>query len=178
MENYEFRKMLKSLNPGEHLTFWGTEWIALDKVRVGKRDGVFSMTAKIYAELPFDTDHRNNWAGSSLRCTLNANFLDEAGRNILLACETDLTADNGDKTYGKTSDYVTVLSADQYRKYRDIVPLFDEWMWLCTPRYCIAPKDDNASHLRVVNSMGILSDKFSHISLGAAPVCIFRIGYL
>ena len=156
----------ETLNPGEHFIYNGIEFICLDII-----DGNYlAMTAKACAEIPFDTNGKNDWRKSSLRRVLNNDFLDLLDRRHLIKQTSDLIAENGDKAYGTSEDYVTILSCDQYRKYREIVPLFEEWMWTLTPWSC-TPSDSN--YVRSVNTMGnvINCDEVSNI--GVAPVCLF-----
>ena len=122
----------EALNPGEHFIYNGIEFICLDVIN----GNYLAMTAKPWAEIPFDTNNHNDWRKSSLRRVLNNDFLELLDKKHLVVQTSDLIADNGDKAYGTSEDYVTILSCDQYRKYRDIVPLFEEWMWTLTPWSC------------------------------------------
>ena len=83
---------------------------------------------------------------------------------------SDLIADNGDKAYGTSEDYVTILSCDQYRKYRDIVPLFEEWMWTLTPWSC---NTSSSNGVRFVNTAGYVISYVAYSSIGVAPACLF-----
>ena len=154
------------LNIGEHFIYNGIEFICLDII-----DGNYlAMTAKPWAEIPFDVDNHNDWRKSSLRRVLNSEFLDLLDRDHLIKQTSDLIADNGDRAYGTSEDYVTILSCDQYRKYRDLVPLFDEWMWTLTPWTC------NPSHsydVRSVITTGNVSNHSAYGSYGVAPACLF-----
>lgn len=156
----------EKLNPGEHFTYSGIEWICLDVIY----GNYLAMTAKPWDELPFDTGGRNDWRGSSLRRVLNSDFLDRLDRRHLLKQFSDLTADNGDRKYGTSEDYVTILSCDQYRKYRDLVPLFEEWMWTLTPWTC---GTGDAHCLRFVSYKGDIYNEEAHYTHGVAPVCLF-----
>lgn len=60
-------------------------------------------------------------------------FLDEIGKESLLPFTSDLTSDDGLKDYGTAEDYVFLLSADLYRKYRPYIPNQKTWWWLITP---------------------------------------------
>ena len=155
------------LNIGEHFIYNGIEFICLDII-----DGNYlAMTAKPWAEIPFDTNNHNDWRKSSLRRVLNTDFLELLDKKHLVMQTSDLIADNGDKAYGTSEDYVTILSCDQYRKYRDIVPLFEEWMWTLTPWSC------NTSYsysVRYVNPTGtVYDDNSAYSSVGVAPACLF-----
>ena len=154
------------LNIGEHFIYNGIEFICLDII-----DGNYlAMTAKPWAEIPFDTNNHNDWRKSSLRRVLNTDFLELLDKKHLVMQTSDLIADNGDKAYGTSEDYVTILSCDQYRKYRDIVPLFEEWMWTLTPWSC-GPSYSN--YVRYVYTTGNVYDYSANGSSGVAPACLF-----
>lgn len=156
----------EALNPGEHFIYNNIEFICLDII-----DGNYlAMTAKPWQEMPFDTNNCNDWRKSSLRRVLNNDFLDLLDRKHLVKQTSDLIADNGDKAYGTCEDYVTILSCDQYRKYRDIVPLFEEWMWTLTPWTCNA---GYAYHVRNVDPTGSVSSYGAINTYGVAPACVF-----
>jgi len=154
------------LNIGEHFIYNGIEFICLDII-----DGNYlAMTAKPWAEIPFDTNNHNDWRKSSLRRVLNTDFLELLDKKHLVMQTSDLIADNGDKAYGTSEDYVTILSCDQYRKYRDIVPLFEEWMWTLTPWSC---NTSNSYGVRYVYTTGSVNYNSAHYSNGVAPACLF-----
>ena len=156
----------EALNPGEHFIYNNIEFICLDII-----DGNYlAMTAKPWQEMPFDTNNCNDWRESSLRRVLNNDFLDLLDRKHLVKQTSDLIADNGDKAYGTCEDYVTILSCDQYRKYRDIVPLFEEWMWTLTPWTCNA---GCAHSLHLVGATGNVYSCFAINTHGVAPACVF-----
>lgn len=56
---------------GEHFTYRGIEWICLDIID----DNYLAITAQVWQKLPFDVDCYNDWKESSLRKTLNKEFL-------------------------------------------------------------------------------------------------------
>ena len=154
------------LNIGEHFIYNGIEFICLDII-----DGNYlSMTAKPWAEIPFDTNNHNDWRKSSLRRVLNNDFLELLDKKHLVMQTSDLIADNGDKAYGTSEDYVTILSCDQYRKYRDIVPLFEEWMWTLTPWSCTT---STSNSVRFVGTTGVVYGSGAGSSIGVAPACLF-----
>ena len=64
---------------------------------------------------------------------------------------------------------------DLYRKYRKIVPLFDEWMWTCTPWHCGTPYSGNANVVRLVVSDGTVNYVSAVRTYGLAPACIFHL---
>ena len=160
-------EQLTVLSIGEKFTFKGFEWKVLDK----DEDGVFAIMTNFWDTLPFDTNGCNNWEKSSLRRVLNTDFADIIGKQNLIPVESDLIADNGDKAYGKTTDYVTIISCDQYRKYRDVMPVYKEdWLWTLTPWSRHA---GNARNVRNVSPAGQINYSSADSSNGVAPACKF-----
>lgn len=156
---------------GEHFTYKGIEWICLDII-----DGNYlAITAQIWQKLPFDVDNYNDWKESSLRKVLNKEFLSKLNKNHFVMQTSDLIADNGDRKYGTCEDYVTILSCDQYRKYRDLVPHYPEWMWTLTPWSCCS---GDGNGVRGVNPAGYIYSSSAYYGYGVAPTCIFSSKHL
>ena len=153
------------LTPGDHFKYNGLEFVLLE------------ITASMIASsMQFSTnndDGSNNWAVSDLREWLNGGFIDEHfNKKHLVKSISDLTADNGDKQYGTCEDYLTLLSCDQYRKYRDIVPHYDGYVWTLTPWRCDA---GDAHHVRGVIPSGALYSTTSRRTVSASPRLVFLI---
>ena len=165
------RPDFSKIKDGEHFMYHGIEFIRLGL----EQGGVLCMTPKPIAEEAFDTNGCNNWAKSRARKKLNTEFLSLMDENDLLPFESDLTADNGDTAYGKCVDKIGILSCDLYRKYRKIVPLFNEWMWTCTPWHCGTPNSGRASIVRRVSSDGTMNLTIASDATGLAPACIFHL---
>lgn len=159
------------LRPGEEFVYNGIRFICLDVI-----DGnYFAITADCLCEKRFNDNYNdgcNNWKTSTLRRFLNEDVLEEHfDAKHLIKQTSDLTADNGDKAYGTCEDYITLLTCDQYRKYRDYVPLFEEYMWTLTPWRC----DPGYAHnVRYVDPTGAINHYSANVSNGLAPVCLFN----
>ena len=82
-----------------------------------------------------------------------------------------MTADNGDKSYGTSEDFIALLSDDLYRKYRAFVPKYDTWVWTITPWSCTP---GSASVERNVYTSGALYTSSAYSAHGVAPACIFN----
>lgn len=166
---------MRNIKAGDHFEYKGIEWVCLD---VGN-ETVFAVTAKVIANMPFNDEYEdgcNNWRTSSLRKWLNSEFLDKNfDKGALLANFSTLTADNGDDKYGVVEDYVTLLDCDQYRRYRKLMPKYDDWVWTLTPRSCGV---GNACDVRGINPSGELGDYDAGTACGVAPACLFNLNYL
>lgn len=159
------------LRPGEEFVYNGIRFICL-----GVIDGNYlAITADCLCEKRFNDNYNdgcNNWKTSTLRRFLNEDVLEEHfDAKHLIKQTSDLTADNGDKAYGTCEDYITLLTCDQYRKYRDYVPLFEECMWTLTPWRC---DPGHAGDVRYVHPTGAIYFSIAYGSFGLAPVCLFN----
>lgn len=166
---------ISKIEAGDHFEYKGIEWVCLEA-----GGGVaFAVTAKIIVTMPFNDEYEdgcNDWRTSSLRKWLNGDFLNKnLDKNALLLQHPVLTADNGDEQYGVTGDYVTLLSCDQYRKYRKFIPKYDDWVWTLTPFSCSV---SNALSVRYISPSGELYYSGADNTYGVAPACLFNLNYL
>lgn len=157
----DFRK----IKDGDHFTYKGIEFIRLGK----EQGGILCITAKAWKEIAFDKGGSNDFKKSSVKKLLNGEFLSLLNESDLLPYTMDLTADNGDKAYGTDTVKVGLLSVDLYRKYRDFIPLYPEWMWTCTAWYC----SGLAYGVRGVRTDGTLYGGGANVAGGVVPACIF-----
>nr|DAI80759.1 MAG TPA: hypothetical protein [Caudoviricetes sp.] len=159
------------LRPGEEFVYNGIRFICLDVIN----GNYLAITADCLCEKRFNNNYNdgcNNWKTSTLRRFLNEDVLEEHfDVKHLIKQTSDLTADNGDKAYGTCEDYITLLTCDQYRKYRDYVPLFEECMWTLTPWRC---DTGYAGSVRYVTPSGAIYNSYADNSIGLAPVCLFN----
>lgn len=164
---------IQNLHAGDHFNFKGLEWVVLDPDKEG---GVLAITADIWKRnAPFNRkcfDGCNNWCRSILRDDLYE-LKQEIGVDNLLPHTVDLVADNGDKLYGTLDEMVFLLTCDEYRKYRDVMPRYDSWIWTCTP--WITTNTGIALNVRCVYSDGSLGGTGAYVGGGGvAPACIFN----
>lgn len=153
---------------GEHFNYNGMEFVALGY----KQGGVLAVAAKrLEREMPYDENCCNDWRSSTLRKFLNEEYIKNFDKGDLIPIISDLTADNGDKSYGTSEDFIALLSDDLYRKYRAFVPKYDTWVWTITPWSC-AP--GYANYERSVHTSGALNNYGAHNAYGVAPACIFN----
>lgn len=157
---------------GKTVKVAGMNWVVLDHIE-GK--GTLCLMEDILEERAFhieDKEGCNNWANSSLRRYLNSEFAARLLDRQLAEMEVDLTSDDGMTDYGKTKDYIALLTADQYRKYRSLIPEADDWWWLATPWTC---NSANSYYVRGVIASGTLYYYGAYIgSNGVRPALVFK----
>lgn len=165
---------IQNLHPGDRFDFKGLEWVVLDPDIEG---GVLAITAEQFYRSEAFSDKCfagcNDWRKSTLRNKLRKDLLPHLGSDNLIYHTVDLVADNGDKLYGVVDEQIFLLTCDEYRKYRDVIPQYDHWMWTCTP--WITTNTGDAVYVRSVYSDGALSNYGAGGGGGGvAPACIFN----
>lgn len=146
---------LLALKAGEMFKVDDVEYIVLEQL-----DG--NQTAIIRKDLlentmKFDSDD-NNWKTSSIREFLNNKYLEEIekafGKDRIVEHTIDLLSMDGLDDYGISVDKVSLLTIDQYRKYRKVLGKnINNWWWLITPdstasgwsSHCVQYVDSNGS---------------------------------
>ena len=119
----------------------------------------------------------NNFDGSNVD-SLCEKFADELEKivrkeNIILHT-VDLTADDGLKDYGIIERRVSLFTADQCRKYVEILDKhkIDKWWWLVTPYS--TPTHEDSTWVKGVSPHGRFSDYDCYDSNGVRPFCILN----
>lgn len=165
-----FSKIHTGLKIGDTFKIAGLDWKIIDITDKG-----YSCLCEILEEdMKFD-DSFNDWKSSGLREYLNRDFLkkisDEVGEENIVKTERDLLSLDGQTEYEKCEDSVSLLTVDEYRKYRSLIPNEEKWWWLITP--WSTPCNDYEYSVTVVASSGSIYDGSCIINNGVRPFCIF-----
>lgn len=168
----EYKKQhMKKPEIGKTVEIAGMEWMILDKTEKGYFAVLNGFDGK---ERVFDSDS-NNWISSKLREELNTKFLkkivDELGEDAVIEFDRDLLSLDGQTEYGHYKDKISLLTVDEYRKYRKLLPNMPKWWWLITP--WSTPANDYNSTLAVVSPSGFIRGISYYNCCGVRPVCIF-----
>lgn len=162
--------LLEGLGIGDTFELADTTWRILDITSAG-----YICLADSIEDMKFDSDS-NNWESSDIRSYLNGEFFEkitaEIGSENIIPFERNLLSLDGQTEYGKCEDKISLLTVDEYRKYRNLIPnTKDYWWWLVSP--WSTPCNDYKRTVTVVSSAGVIYDYHCHNSYGVRPVCIF-----
>lgn len=163
-------KIHNGLKIGDTFKIAGLGWKIIDITDKG-----YSCLCEILEEdMKFD-DSSNDWKSSGLREYLNGDFLkkisDEVGEENIVKFERDLLSLDGQTEYEKCEDSVSIITLDEYRKYRSLIPNEKKWWWLITP--WSTPCNDYEYSVAVVSSSGYVYDRLCNYGSGVRPFCIF-----
>ena len=160
----------EGLGIGDTFELADTTWKILDITSAG-----YICLADSIEDMKFDSDS-NNWENSGLRSYLNGEFFEkmtaEIGLENIVPFERNLLSLDGQTEYGKCEDKVSLLTVDEYRKYRSLIPnTKDYWWWLVSP--WSTPCNDYKKSVAVVSSAGSIDYDRCFINYRVRPVCIF-----
>lgn len=154
---------------GEVIEIADISWIILDK----KEHGYIALAEKKIDSRIFGDD--NDWKESEIREYLNGEFAEMIEKKIgcsLPKFDRDLLSLDGQTEYGSCKDKVSLISVDEYRKYRRFIPNGkDGYWWTITPDSTKC--NDNSICIRVVSPSGCVSNCNCSCDDGVRPFCIF-----
>lgn len=158
------------LKVGDTFELIEKKWKILDS----SENNVFCLCMNSLGDKKFDCSC-NEWTSSNLRDYLNTEvykkICEEIGSENVIEFERDLLSLDGQTEYRTCKDSVSLISIDEYRKYRNVIPNFNKWWWTLSPYSTKCNKD--SSWATVVSPVGRID--FGHFisSIGVRPVCIF-----
>ena len=119
---------IKDVKLGGKFKFGEIEFVKLDNTH----SGCLCLATGVLFGGCVDEDNLNNWATSTLRQKLMEVIGDYIDTSALVPFDRDLTTDDGMTDYGHCMDTVSLLTCDEYRKYRKFIPNCGEWHWTIT----------------------------------------------
>lgn len=163
-----------SAQVGSIVKYAGIEWVVLEH-DIHKQGTLVIAKDKLF-DMAFDEDNLNDWRCSSLRQTLNNAVagvnakeygLDGIKEKDLLSFERNLTTDDGMTDYGTCEDYISLITCDEYRKFRKLIPNASGWWWTLT-----GDSLQYSSSVRHVDSGGSLYSYIAYYGdYGVRPLC-------
>lgn len=164
------KRKYAGLKVGDTFELIEKKWKILDL----NENGAFCFCMESLRNKALDSEC-NEWTSSNLRNYLNTNIykkiINEIGEENVIEFDRDLFSLDGQSEYGTCEDFVSLISIDEYRKYRSMIPNFEEWWWTLTP-YSTKCNND-AKWLAVVSPGGLIRNWYYFSSNGVRPVCIF-----
>lgn len=165
-----------SAKVGSVVKYAGLEWIVLEQ----RNKGSLLLAKHRLYKRAFDSDNSNNWKKSSLRqelnnfnegglCVANEN-LSSVKKDDLVLFKRNLMTDDGMTDYGSCEDYISLITCEEYRKFRKLIPNASGWWWTLT-----ADSLEYDSFVRCVDSGGSLVNYNAFIgTYGVRPLCLLK----
>ena len=158
------------LQVGDVFELAGLNWKILEITE----KGYACLADKLEERMQFDSSC-NDWKASGLRDYLNTKLhkqlADAVGEENIIPFERDLLSMDGQTEYGTCEDKVSLLTVDEYRKHRALIPNADYWWWMITPDSTKC--NDDTTWVRVVSPSGRIRSCSYDDGCGVRPFCIF-----
>lgn len=169
LESNSKRKIDVEPKAGNQFELAGLKWKIIDVLDLG-----CMCLAEKSESTRFDPDI-NDWRISELRQHLNSDLLEkienEIGEENVIGFERDLLSVDGQNQYRACKDKVSLLTLDEYRKYRSLIPNEEYYWWLLTP--WSTPRNGYYKWMAVAVPSGNVVYGVCRNSFGVRPVCIF-----
>lgn len=169
LEGNSKRKIDVEPKAGNQFELAGLKWKIIDVLDLG------CMCLAEKSELMRFAPDINDWRISELRQHLNSDLLEkienEIGEENVIKFERDLLSVDGQNQYRACKDKVSLLTLDEYRKYRSLIPNEEYYWWLLTP--WSTPCNEYYEWMAVIVSSGNVVYGVCRNSFGVRPVCIF-----
>ena len=162
-------KFRKKLEAGDTFEAVGLTWTIL---KITEK-GYMCLADRLEESKKFGSN--NDWKKSSIREYLNGEFYEklaeEVGEENIILFERDLLSLDGQAEYGTCEDYVSLISFDEYRENRSLIPNAGYWWWTLTPDSTECNGD--SSLIRIVSPSGNVFNRDYYDDCGVRPFCIF-----
>ena len=142
------------------------------------RDGTTAIILKDFLEDSVFSETNCDFKTSVVKTKLQEfekKIADIIGEDNLIEHTVDLTSNDGLKDYGTVRSKMSLLTADLYRRYVEILDDVNpnEWWWLATPYS--TPKHGFEKSVLCVSPSGIIDDDLNcYYSIGVRPFCILN----
>lgn len=171
LEAYRKTQKLPTPKIGETIEMMGVKWTILDKTE----KGYVCLAERLKDSMKFDSSC-NDWKSSDLRNYLNTELYKklagEIGEENIIPFERNLLSMDGQTEYGTCEDKVSLISLDEYRKYRKHIPNTNDYSWwTLTPDSTKCNGD--TTWVRYVSSSGGIGGWGCNGGDGVRPFCIF-----
>lgn len=162
-------RKLKELRPGEAFKFAGLNWVKLDDLE----EGCFAIAKDVISSAVFSNEENNNYNDSTVGDFTNIelyNLLIENGAKAedLLYFSRELTADDGTTIDINSCDVVSLITCEEYRKYRKLIPAVEKEWWTLTAESNHLTSNNT---VKVISVIGKIINRTATVSSGVRPVC-------
>lgn len=164
---------MSAIAPGEVFELAGHEFIILEQLE----EGAAVLLKGLWRDEIEFRDSGNNFDGS-IADDMCKEFEEElkkaTDQDIFVMHSVDLTSDDGLKDYGVIERNVSLLTAEQYRKYVEILDIhkLDAYWWLSTPHS--TKTHNNDCWIKCVAPSGSIDDGNYFNYFGVRPFCILK----
>lgn len=163
------KEIKRTFKIGDTFTLADIEWKILDITE----EGYICLGSDYSAGLgEIFSNQSNDWKNSKIRSILAEKLLPVIGSENVVPMLRNLISLDGQDEYGECTDLISIISVDEYRKYRGLIENTDNyWWWTLTP--WSTKRNGIEKSLAVVSPGGVINCNDCNGSDGVRPFCIF-----
>ena len=172
---YEIGKTrLGDAKPGEVVKIGDREYIVLEhnngKTVVITKDFVTKM------EFGNSYDYKKSEVRKYVTRAFYAELCNVVGKENIYSHKVNLMCDDGSNKNDYIEDFVSILTTEEYRRYRELIPAYGDWWWTAS---AVTVLDENYSRsVCCVNSNGTVRWNDCDCADGVRPFCILNSSIL
>lgn len=167
-------KKLGDFKPGETVKFGDREYIVLGHAQ----ETTAVITKDIVKEMEFGKT--GDYTKSYVREFCNGEFYKElakaVGKDNIVPHRVNLMCDDGSNKGVTCKDNISILTTENYRRYREFLPAIGKRYWTATG--VTTPDKDYARSVCFVSSGGVLDWRDCGYCYGVRPFCILNSSIL
>jgi hypothetical protein len=167
----QHKKVLGNAKPGEVVKIGNREYIVLGHAA----ETTAVITKEFATKMEFGSN--GDYLTSKVRKYCNGDFYKElaavVGKENIIKHTVNLEADDGTGKGKKCQDDVSIITTENYRRYREILEAYGDWWWTAT-RVTFDESAGYARYVCCVSSYGILDWFDCGCCLGVRPFCILN----
>lgn len=172
---YEIGKTrLGDAKPGEVVKIGDREYIVLEhnngKTAVITKDFVTKM------EFGNSYDYKKSEVRKYVTRAFYAELCNVVGKENIYSHKVNLMCDDGSNKNDYIEDFVSILTTEEYRRYRELIPAYGDWWWTAS---AVTVLDENYSrYVCCVSSSGAVRWYDCGCAIGVRPFCILNSSIL
>lgn len=160
---------LDDVKPGEVVKIGEREYIVLEH-----KDGKTAVITKdSVTKMYFGTS--GDYARSGVRKYVTGPFYEElcdaVGKENIYLHKVDLMCDDGSNKNDYVEDFISILTTEKYRRYRELIPYEKRW-WTATAPTSLAK--NYSCRVCYVNCFGAVSWDNCDLDFGVRPFCVLN----
>lgn len=125
---YEFGKTrLGDAKPGEVVKIGDREYIVLEH----DDNKTLVITKEFVTKMSFgnSSDYKKSEVRKYVTETFYAELCNVVGKENIYSHKVNLMCDDGSNKNDYVEDFVSILTTEEYRRYRELIPAYGDWWW-------------------------------------------------
>lgn len=163
-------RILSDAKPGEVVKIGDREYIVLEQ----KDDKTAIITKDFVTKMEFGNsyDYKKSEVRKYVTRAFYAELCNVVGKENIYSHKVNLMCDDGSNKNNYIEDFVSILTTEEYRRYRELIPARGEWWWTAS---AVTVLDESYSrNVCCVSSLGAVDWNVCGCTYGVRPFCILN----